>query len=584
MASADKQMSNKINTQVENKSDSPNGKEATVSSLESAKTKQQFLQNVGSGWLAVAANALVGVFLLPINLHYLGKEIYGITVLAASIIAVISYLNFGLTPTLLRFFSIVIAENDRQKIKRLSSTTQFLTSALGLIGAIIFMACFPWFCETYKIGPELRFSTFFLFFALALEFCATFCLMTFSAILQGYQRLDLLNILRSCSVVLRVVLLIVFYQFFWRSLISFAVVSIIIIVVTVVFIVCSADKYSEKACRFSWKEVDFSFKKEGLFAKLLSFSSLAFLNNICFGMSIQLPALIIGKELGKSAIADFSVALTIANFLSHILSSISAPLAPLASLDAQQGRKRLGSWATSISLVGSCIGYATILILCVLGRDWITVWLGESFAWTIPIVVVIAWGIILGSVQSANYNLAIGADSIEPVAWSSLVMMILVTVGTWFGLHFRHECWSFLGQHIELPQVDAHFAGLLGVAFLIGGIRFLRNVVYLSYSYSKRFNYNYWRYLYIVYLSPFIGVAVVWGLWYFTLGQVDFTPLQNVFLQVVHKERFALLFVTTLKTAVLGIAFVAYCWLLVFPKAVKDPLTDVVRRKLLSKR
>lgn len=556
----------------------------TAASLDSKKTKKQFLKNVGSGWLAVAANALIGVFLLPINLHYLGKEVYAITVLAASIIAVLSYLNFGLGPTLLRFFSIAIAENDCQKIKRLSSTTQFLTGALGLIGAIIFMACFPWFCETYKIGPELRFPTFFLFCALAVEFWETFYLMTFSAILQGYQRFDLLNLLRCLAVVLRVVLLIVFYQFFWRSLISFAIVSLIVVTIRIVFIIHGAHKYSKKACRFSWKEVDFSVKKDGLLAKLLSFSSLAFLNNICYGMSIQLPALIIGKELGKSAVADFSVALTIANFLSHILIAISAPLAPLASLDAQQGRKRLGSWATSISLVGSCIGYAAILILCVLGRDWITVWLGESFAWTISIVVVIAWGIVLGSVQNANYNLAIGADSIAPVAWSSLVMMILVTVGTWLGLHYRHECWSFLGRHIELPQVDTHFAGLLGVAFLIGGVRFLRNVIYLSYSYSKRFNYDYWRYLYIVYLSPFIGVAVVWGLWYFTLGQVDFTPLQDAFLRVVHKERFALLFVTTLKTAVLGIAFVAYCWFLVLPKAVKDPLTDVVRRKLLSKR
>ena len=47
--------------------------EAVTAKIGSKKSKKQFLQNVGSGWIAVAMNALVGVFILPINLHYLGK-------------------------------------------------------------------------------------------------------------------------------------------------------------------------------------------------------------------------------------------------------------------------------------------------------------------------------------------------------------------------------------------------------------------------------------------------------------------------------------------------------------------------------
>ena len=552
--------------------------EAVTAKIGSKKSKKQFLQNVGSGWIAVAMNALVGVFILPINLHYLGKEVYGVSVLAVSIMGLLHFLNFGLTPTLLRFFSNVIAEGDREKLHVLSSTSHFLMNSLGILGSAIFMGLFPWFCSAYQIDSELRLPTFILFCGLAISHWEQFFNITYGAILQSYQRLDLLNLTRSATVCLRVVLLLVFYQFIWKSLASLGIVIVLEVTFRLVVLVVSSRRLCGSACGFSPELVNLSLKKDGLLRGLFSFGALALINNVAMGWSIQIPALIIGKELSKSSVADFSASLTVANFLNHILATIVVPLAPLASIDAQHGGKRLGQWSIKIGQVVSCAGCASILVMFLFGRDWLTVWLGRDFAWTMPIVVVMAGGIILAAVQSANYNLALGASTIAPIAWSALVMAVLVSAGTYIGLHYRHFWWVLV-EKMELTHLSSHFIGLFGVAMLVGGIRFIRNFGYIAYSYSKRFGYNYWEYLYLVYVKPLACVLLVAFVWKYTFAYIDFDAARDKITEIVVQERIALIIVTAIKSAIISLLFAALCWFAVIPNDLKKSFLDVFRRR-----
>ena len=551
--------------------------EAVTAKIGSNKSKRQFLQNVGSGWIAVAMNALVGVFILPINLHYLGKEVYGISVLAVSIMGLLHFLNFGLTPTLLRFFSNVIAEGDREKLHVLSSTSHFLMNSLGILGSAIFMGLFPWFCSAYQIDPELRLPTFILFCGMAISHWEQFFNITYGAILQSYQRLDLLNLTRSVTVCLRVVLLLFFYQFVWRSLASLGIVLVLEVTFRLVVLVVSARRLCGSACGFSPELVNLSLKKDGLLRGLFSFGALALINNVAMGWSIQIPALVIGSELSKSSVADFSAALTVANFLNHVLATFVVPLAPLASIDAKHGGKRLGAWSIKIGQAVSCMGCASILVLCLFGRDWLTVWLGPGFAWTLPIVIVMAGGIILAAVQSTNYNLALGASTIAPIAWSALVMAIFVSAGTYIGLHYRHFWWRFV-ENMELTHLSSHFIGLFGVALLVGGIRFVRNVGYIAYSYSKRLGYNYIEYLYLVYVKPMACVVVAVAVWKYTFGLIDFEALHARITELVVQERIALIIVAAIKSAIVSVIFGALCWFAVLPKDIKKSFWDAFHR------
>ena len=547
-------------------------------SVGSVSSKRRFLCNISSGWLAVTVNALVGVFVLPINLHYLGKEVYGISVLATSILLILHHLNFGMGPTLVRFFSKAVADGDDEIFRKTSSTAQFFTGGTGLIGAIIFMACFQWFCVRYDISGELKTSTFVLFCGMAFTLWEHFYTITYSTILQSYQRLDLLNYTRSILIIARVILLIFFYEFVSCSLISLGIVLCLEATLRLLVLFSFALRYGGSKTFFSPKNVDIK-----LMPKLFAFGALVFLNSLSMGLSVQIPSLIIGDQLGKAAVADFSAALTVTTFLGSILGAIVVPLTPLASIEAKNGGERLGSWAISLGQVVACVGYCTVLVLWLFGGDWITAWLGPDFAWTHFIVTIIATGTVLAAVQHTNFAIALGASTIVPVAWSSLVMAIAISLGTWVGLYYH------LFESISLFRFETHptvGAGLLGVAWLIFFVRITRNVFFLTSVYGKKFNYGLLTYFHKVYFIPFIGVLIVVFIWNLALGNFDYVFLQH-YLQTRFQQglgvnigpRLSLICVVSLKSAIASILYGVICWYCVFPSDLKRSLRSAIRRK-----
>ena len=537
--------------------------------------KSQYLVNVFGGWLNVVINALFSSLILPINLHFLGKDTLSVSVVASSILFLLHYLNFGLSPTLLRFFSRAIADKDYEEIKKTSSTAQLLTCGLGLLGALIFLAfMLLFYCDLYNVPDDLRFSVlrpaelirsplFILFCGMAFSFVESFYTITFGSILQGCQRLDYLNYIRSSSVILRVILLCVCYTFVSRTLASLGLVIFLIAAFRVVVQFLLARRLCGNSIIFSYRYVDFS-----LIPKFFSFGVLAFTNSICMALSIQIPVQLIGIEMTRSAVVDFGAANHISSFLGTILAAVVVPLTPLAYSEAKKGGNRLGAWATSIGQVVSCFGCCALLVLWLFGTEWYTAWLGPQFAWVRDLSVILASGIVLASVQQTNFTIALGADTIAPIAFSSIVMAILVSATTYIGLH-----WSLFG--------------LTGVVWTIAAIRFVRNVVFIAAVYAKRFHYNYFDYTLRVYVLPLCAAIAVGFLWKFTVGRYDLTEFRLEIERLLAalstrssiNTRLSYAIIATLQSAVASVVFLIFCWFTFVHKDLKKSLFEVLRKK-----
>ena len=492
---------------------------------------------------------------------------------------IINNLNFGMGPTLIRFFSKAVADDDDNAFRKTSSTAQFFTFSAGLIGAIIFICCYPWFCKTYVIGDDLRGSAFILFCGMSFHLWQQLFTTVFYTILQSYQRLDITNYLRSGVVIFRVVALITFYELFQQTLATLGFVLVLEATIQLFFLWFFSLRYGGKKTLFSFRNVDIKIAP-----KLFAFGALVFINSVAMGLSIQIPSLIIGATLGKNAVADYSAALTVTSFLSSVLAAIVVPLTPLASIEAKNGGKRLGVWAVSIGQAVACAGYCAVLILWLFGRDWITAWLGAEFAWTRFVVVIVATATVLAAVQHTNFTIALGASSIVPVAVSSVVMAIAIIGGCALGLGLG------LFEKIPFLQSEAHptdGAGLLGVAWLIFFVRIGRNVLYLPSVYAKKFDYSYPKYLFKVYLTPLVAAVCVFLIWKFAFAEFDFDALQataelklrNLGL-AKYAARGALVLVACLKSGIAAVLYAAICWFAVLPKELKRSLFGVLRKKL----
>ncbi len=445
-----------------------------------------FIKNVGSGWVALVVGGLVGLITLPLSMKYLGEELYGVAALSASLLSMFHYLSFGLPPTILRFFSLAFAKNDLEEARKIMSTSQLIMGGLGLIGAIGFLCCFPWFVEFYDIREEWRGHLCWLFLAMALGFAEGFYLSPFFALIQARNRYDLGNYNRVISSLLRLGTLWSVYVFYEPTLRALALSSFIGSLYLIVSTIAIAWRLDGANILFKRSCVSFEF-----LPKFFSFSAFTLINTIFFPLSIQAPILIIGKTLGKDMVTAFAPSVAFSGLLMSVLASVASPLTPIASRDAvETNGASLKRWTLVLSEVQAWFGMTVVVILGLVGGDLLTLWVGEKLAWTATTFTIMAMGVVIAQIQAVNYNLALGASTIKPVAYSSVVMAILTAGGAWIGTAYCG--WS-----------------ILGVAICIVVVRVLRNTFYLAFAYSRIFGYNYWNYTWLVYCKPTFYALVV---------------------------------------------------------------------------
>ena len=509
-----------------------------------SKTKKQFIKNVGTGWMMVFVTGFTGFVMLPLNMDCLGQELYGISALAISTLTLFSFLSMGMQPSLLRFFSRAIAGNNIEEFTALSSISQLLLSGLGIVGGIGFLCTLPWFISIYRVPETVQHDLFFLFFAIGFDFWSTMFLIPFTAIIQGSNRFDAGNIRTCLSKIIRLVALLFGYSFFTPSLLILAVSTFVGTIYQLSSLIFLAYRVRGNSIFFRSRSLRWN-----LLPALFSLSALNLVHQVCMGLSVQLPVLIIGKTLGVGMVAAFAPTLLLGSFCSTILMQISIPLVPVASRDIiESGGKNIGRWAIQMGEIVACVGCSIVIVFALFGCEIITAWMGESFAWTGTIVTIVVMGFVFASIQTTSYRLALGGNtSIVPFALSTVAVAIAVSLGTWLGTVYGG--WS-----------------LLGVALFITLVRLIRNTFYLAFVFSWQLGYGFAEYTWRVHVKPLMLGLLVIGAFYMLKGQV-----------AVSMDSIPILFLASLLAS--GI-YLILCWVFVLQKKTKTGMLKLIVKQV----
>ena len=544
-----------------------------INCMSTSSSKVQFLKNVGSGWMAVFVTGIVGFLMLPLNLRYLGEEVYGISVLAVSTLMLFSFLKMGMQPALLRFFSRAIVTNNHEEFKSLSSMTQLLLGGLGFVGAIGFLCVYPWFVSIYEVPETVQRDLLVLFFAIAIDFWSNLFLIPFITIIQSSNRFDIGNIQQCIAKILRIVVLFIGYFFYTPSLLILAASVFAGTVYQLLSLILLAYKIYGKSIFFRSKSLRWS-----LLPPLFSFSVWVLISQVFVTLAMQIPVLIIGKTLGVDMVAAFSPAILLSTFFSSILIQISAPLVPVASKDiAENGGKNLGRWAILIGEIVACIGCSIIVVFALLGSEIITVWLGESFAWTGTIVTITVMGIVFAGIQTSNYRLELGGNtSIAPFALSAVAVAVVASLGTLLGTVYGG--WS-----------------LLEVAVFITLVHLIRNTFFLAISYSWRLDYCLAEYTWHVHVKPLLlGLSIIGfifllkRLFAFSLVCIPAldisSQLVTCFYSLQWQFTVSMVYISTLALSSLLVAYIylSLYWKFVIRESIRKSMLGLVTNKFVS--
>ena len=96
-------------------------------------------RNLTTRYLAIATDAVIGLVLLPFNVHHLGPAAYGLWMLTASMTTYFSILDLGFGGSVVRFVAHYRAKRDARSLNEIASTLFVIFSVLGLVAYAMFV-------------------------------------------------------------------------------------------------------------------------------------------------------------------------------------------------------------------------------------------------------------------------------------------------------------------------------------------------------------------------------------------------------------------------------------------------------------
>ncbi len=316
--------------------------------------------------------AAVGFLMMPFLVSHLGDRWYGIWTAVGSLVGSYFPLDFGLSAAVTRFVTEAIAREQWERASAVVSTAFALYSALALrhcrddVRRRVLRGTFhsgarrdphgaaadrdggP--CLSRSVSHSSRWPGSFN------RGCATTLLAWWNTALTLFLA----------------VLTYVFVRIGW-GVMGLAVVAVLgALLSDLIFVVLS-----RKLCPEI--RIQRRLMSRAIVGDLFTFSSWAFVINLADQVRTRIYALVVGSLHGAAAVTRFSVGARLAETAIGFLYTSTAVVQPVLTAYVARGeRERFGTRLVFLSKINASIGLFVFAMLLILGRPFLTVWMGPS--------------------------------------------------------------------------------------------------------------------------------------------------------------------------------------------------------------
>jgi O-antigen/teichoic acid export membrane protein len=336
-------------------------------------------RNVTTRYIAITFDALIGLVLLPFNVHHLGQAAYGLWMLTASMTTYFSVLDLGFGGSIVKFVAYYRAKRDARGLNEIASTLFVIFAVVGIVAYGVFVALAFNIGRVFNITPEQAETGRSLMLVIGVYVSLGFPFSIFGGIINGFQRYDLNNLVGVASSVvvaaLNVVLLLS-----GASLVELVIATTSVRILT--YFVYRLNAYqvfpalSIRPSLFLWSRV----------RELTAFSVYVAIIDWANKLNYSIDAIVIGAYLSASAVALWTVPQRLAEMLQRLTNQFNGVIFPVVvDSDAGQKPERLRALfvqGTRLSLV-SVMPLAGAMLL--LMEPLVQTWVGPKFAESIPV-------------------------------------------------------------------------------------------------------------------------------------------------------------------------------------------------------
>jgi O-antigen/teichoic acid export membrane protein len=396
-------------------------------------------RNVSTRYLAYAIDAGIGLLMLPFNLAHLGKPVYGLWMLTASITTSFALLDLGYGGSLVRFIARYRALRDSEGLNEILSTLFVVYSMIGLATFCGALLISPYLSTFFLIPPEQVATARYLFLIITTYVALRFVFSVYGGVVVGFQRYHLNN---AVSIAMSVAVAAVNVAV---VLAGFGLIGLVAATTTVR--VLGLLLYRQNAHRvFPAIRINPGAFSRARLREVTGFSVYMLLLDCGNKLNYSADTMVIGAFMGTAAVALWTPAQRLTELLTRLTNQLNDALFPMV-VDSHAAERTEQLRIAFIQ--GTRLSLAIALPLAggvaVLARQLIGVWVGPTFTQTGTVLQILAALVVLrvgnatantilrGAGEHERLTLYVGVTSVANLLLSIALVQPLGLVGVALG-------------------------------------------------------------------------------------------------------------------------------------------------------
>lgn len=323
-------------------------------------------------YLSIGINIISGLIYTPWMISSIGKENYGLYTLAYSVIAFFMF-DFGLSGAITRFVAKYLAEGSQEKANNCLGLVYKLYFYIDVVIFLLLASVFFFIPDIYKELTVGEIEKFKVVYAMAAIYSIiSFPFIPVNGILtatENFVQLKLCDVgHKILTVVTMAICLLLGYGLYALVLVN--VFSGIVTIIAKLWVIKHHTKIT----------INLEYENKQEFREIISFSGWTTIISLAQRFVFSIVPTLLGIFSGSASIAVFGIANVLEGYTYTFSNAVGGMFLPKVSRIYAEGKNDILPLMVIVGRIQYMVVAAVILGFICLGKDFIKLWVGDTFS------------------------------------------------------------------------------------------------------------------------------------------------------------------------------------------------------------